>query len=252
MVQHYDGYNHEDNEEQKKKEDYIQSLLGEVIKSYPKQGSKFKENLVYSKLVNKYAEETTDYLDLIKKDVIKKLGTSDWLNEDLWNVKMEYSDEFEEEKRKFYDCLLFQDCLMYLSHPSAALGFKNETYKVGIQVKVVTCKDTYKKFLLPLSKEIYNFQTGRLQPRELSGLGTIDYYVWIYWSQTEHKSKGMFILRNLESLFVPIIAGSGIVELMKDYYDDEGKAKKTVLYLNPNHIAFPTHEFLTDEPPLLH
>lgn len=248
MVQIYDGYNDGNNE------DYIKSLLEKVKGSYPcyKSNAGYEENMNYSKLVTEYAELTTDYLELIKKDLIKDSKAFKWLDEDSWNVRMEYSDEYEEDKRLFHDCLWFQDCFMSISHPEAFSGFEHHELKCSIQVKVVTYKDSYKKFLLPLSKEIYYPQTGRVTPRELSGLGAIDYYVWFYWSQTEHKFKGMFILRNPKALFFPILAGRGIVEMSREYQNYETGSLKTVIYLNPYHIDFPSEAFLSQEPPLLH
>jgi len=248
MVQIYDGYNDGNNE------DYIKSLLEKVKGSYPCSGddSNFEEKFNYSKLVNKYAEATTNYLELIKKDLTKEANKHWMLDEHSWNIQMEYSDEYEESKRHYHDCFLFQDCFMAISHPGAFPGYEHVVDKASIQVKVVTYREEFKKFLLPLSKEIYYPQTGRVQPRELSSLRTIDYYVWLYWSQTEHKFKGMFILRNPKCLLLPIITGSGIVEVEKKHRHKQKNYIKTVLYLNPNHIAFPSHEFLTDEPPLLH
>jgi len=141
MVQIYDGYNDGNNE------DYIKSLLEKVKGSYSCSGddSNFEEKFNYSKLVNKYAEATTNYLELIKKDLTKEANKHWMLDEHSWNIQMEYSDEYEESKRHYHDCFLFQDCFMAISHPGAFPGYEHVVDKASIQVKVVTYREEFKK-----------------------------------------------------------------------------------------------------------
>lgn len=254
-MENYHG-EHEEHEEyfNRNFEEVKKKLLQKVIKSYPHlqliQGVEERNN--YSEAVLRYVEVTTTMLDLIKKQMISSNSYEKELPKDSWKSEWKYVSTFEENLRKFYDCECHIDNILSIWNTKAPSDFNNAKYSINVQVKVVTYQPD-RELLLPLTKSCYCPSTGWEKKLELSSLEKLGIYCWIYWCQVEHKIKDVYILRDPKSLYFPIVSGSDIVRKHATFKNEKTNMEKSVLYLDPKSIHFPSQNLLTPKPkPPLH